>query len=149
MSQTKYLVSSKSQLQDPEAILSMGSVSEKDEKVLISSKLEPFDDLDTNREKQSKENNSNHNFEYPTVTINGEPTQDIKEMPESDRLSHQRSRLQSVSEPDLTQVGLYCNQKDHILTSGPHGQQEDIRRKINQKIGNKMENIKHHIAKHF
>ena len=65
-------------------------------------------------------------------------------MPESDRLSHQRSRLQSVSEPDLTQVGLYCNQKDHILTSGPHGQQEDIRRKINQKIGNKMYNIKHH-----
>ena len=137
MSHTKYIVGGKSQLQDPEAILPIESVSEKDEKVIISSNIEqkPVENLDSENDKISNGNSPNRNFEYPTVTINGEPTQDTKIIHSSDQSSFPRSRLQSISEPDLTQVGLYDNQKDYLLNSGPNGQKEDIRKKIHQKIG--------------
>ena len=136
MSQTKYLVSGKSQLQDPEAILSMGSVSENDDKMLIpqNNGKNHIESTVAGNEENSNGNSSKHNFEYPTVTINGKPTSGVKITTECDQSSIQRSRLHSVSEPDLTQVGLYCNHKDYNLTSAGHQQQEDIRRKIGIKI---------------
>ena len=136
MSQTKYLVSGKSQLQDPEAILSMGSVSENDDKMQSPKKLgkNHVKNTVTDHEENSNVNSSKHNFEYPTVTINGKPTSGVKITTECDQSSIQRSRLHSVSEPDLTQVGLYCNHKDYNLTSAAHQQQEYIRRKIGIKI---------------
>ena len=136
MSQTKYLVSGKCTLQDPEAILSMGSVSENDDKMLSPKNLgkNHVKSTVTDHEENSNGNSSKHKFEYPTVTINGKPTSGVKITTECDQSSIQRSRLHSVSEPDLTQVGLYCNHKDYNLTSAAHQQQEDIRRKIGIKI---------------
>lgn len=127
MSQGKYFIGGQTQLQDPEAILSMGSISEKDEKILTSS--------NSCNEKESNESNVNYNFEYPTVTINGEPTVEVKTNNEADHLSVQRSRIQSISEPDLTQVNLYCNHNE-LLSSSALVQPEDVRRKGNPKIGN-------------
>ena len=136
MSQTKYLVSGKSQLQDPEAILSMGSVSENDDKIIIPQNHGEthMESVVKGHEEKSNGNNSKHKFEYPTVTINGKPTSGVKITTECDQSSIQRSRLHSVSEPDLTQVGLYCNHKDYNLTSAAYQQQEDTRRKIGIKI---------------
>merc|ERR1712038_978703 len=101
----------------------------------------PMESRVTDHEENSNGNSSKHNFEYPTVTINGKPTSGVKITTECDQSSIQRSRLHSVSEPDLTQVGLYCNHKDYNLTSTAHQQQEDIRRKIDVRRGRKIDNL--------
>lgn len=137
MSQTKYAVGGKAQLQDPEAILSAGSCIENEE-IPFNSASNGAEGIigvtDTCCENESETNNSRKS-EYPTVTINGKATLESKESTKNVPSSLIRSKGHAFSEPDLTQANLYGNPKDfnspiHITYQKAH------QRKVRQKIGN-------------
>ena len=137
MSHIKNIAGCKSQVQDPEAILSMENILENDENVTDPSyhELANTSGIPDMYYENLLESTNTKKFEYPIVTINGKPTLESKTTMNPNASSLISSKVHALSEPDLTNANLYSNQKD-LLSPVNMKHQDASQRKKHQKIGN-------------
>ena len=124
MSQSKNSVESKSQVQDPEAILSMENILENEEHVQNSSshKVEQTTGITEMCYGKALESTNIKTFEYPIVTINGKPTLESRTIMQHNPSPLISSKVHAVSEPNLADGNLYINQNDLPLTDQVNNQ---------------------------
>ena len=137
MSHFKNIVGGNRQVQDTEAILSMGNALENVENAsnLSSHELEETSDIPDMYYENALESTNTKKNEYPIVTINGNPTQENKMIMNHNPSSLISSKVHALSEPDLTNSNLYSNRKD-LLSPVTINHQDSTQRKRHQKIGN-------------
>ena len=137
MSHIENIDGGKGQLQDPEAILSMGNILENEENVTnpSSHEVEETTGIPDMYYENALESTDTKKFEYPIVTINGKPTLENRTIQNHNTPNLISSKIHAVSEPDLTNANLYSNQKD-LLSPITIKHQDATHRKRHQKIGN-------------
>ena len=105
MSGTKYSFEDKAQLQDPEAILTIGSAIEEESTSFNSSTNSAESTRISGATYKNEFENTNPNkLEYPKLTINGKETSGTMITIEPNLL---HSKAHAFSEPDLKQANLY------------------------------------------